>query len=227
MDESTRRVFEAVEALQRGDPARAEALLRDALPALASPSVRARALGLQAQALLALGRAPEARDALRGALRLARDLNDPDGLHQLRALNGRVYARLAEDQHQARLAADEAEALDASLEALLAAAETPRDAAMVFVRKANQALDQGEDALALAREGLARALACDGATREQVLALLCVARAEPERRAAHLERARGLADRADETALLTAVARAAEDAGVPFAPRVFGADPVD
>ena len=94
---------EAVSAMERGDaeaalPVLEEALLDTNVP----PPVRARVLGLNAQALLMLGRLDHAKMAVREALRAARELGDARGLQQLRGLNGQIYAALAQHAEQQR-----------------------------------------------------------------------------------------------------------------------------
>ncbi|MCB9742490.1 MAG: hypothetical protein H6740_07825 [Alphaproteobacteria bacterium] len=223
-------LLRAVAALREGRPSEAEPPLAEALETDLSDAARARILGLHAQALLGVGQAARARDQLREAMRLTRQLGDDAGLLALRALNGQIYARLAQDAEQDRLRAREAQAMARPLEALLAEADSPEARVSVFLRVANHLVDTGSDrdrARALAERGLSLAEQQPEAVKERVLARLGLARLEAsaEARRALFDEALTIADAADEANLVTAVARAAEADGQPFTPRVFSDEP--
>ncbi|MCK6514643.1 hypothetical protein L6R46_06265 [Myxococcota bacterium] len=192
-------------------------LMGDSLPEPA----RARALGMRAQALLGLGQLDRAKETLVLALRAARALGDAEGVTQLRGLNQAIYAALAHKSEQTRLAAEEAALLEASLESLLAAAQSPQERVMALIRKANQAAEHNRPDVPLARRALEEADALPHGIREQVLARLCLARTSPQEAARWLSDARDRADEADEPNLIGAVASAARAMGVRFAERVF------
>ena len=148
-------------------------------------------------------------------------LGDADGVTQLRGLNQTIYAALAHKSEQARLAAEEAKLLEASLESLLETAQSPHERVMALIRKANQAADLHTPDVPLARRAVAEADALSDGIREQVLARLCLARACPEEAERCLADARDRADEADEPNLVGAVASAARAMGVRLAERVF------
>lgn len=211
---------EAVAALERGDaeaalPVLEEALLDTNVP----PPVRARVLGLNAQALLMLGRLDQSKMAVREALRAARALGDARGLQQLRGLNGQIYAALAQHAEQRRLRDEERAEMGRSLEALLGDANDDAARAMVFIRRASFRADEGDEAGALAdaEEGLRRAREAGG-TREKVLGLLCLARVARERAGSLIREAHQVADAAEEAQLIFAIARAARAEGVDLSP---------
>jgi len=152
--------------------------------------------GLLAQAVFEQGRAEEARDLCRGAMRIAKAAGDLRGLEQLRALNGRIYARLAEHT--------------------LEDSPPPElDGVDLLLHRAQQT--QGPEAAALAGEALAQA----STVRDRVLSRLALVRAEPERAEEHLREAHRDADEHEEPQLIAAIAKAARRAGVDFGTHRF------
>ena len=185
---------EVLALLRAGRWAEAEAPLRAALEEGSAP--RGPLLGLLAQALYELGRLDEAKESCREAMREARGTGDLAGMEALRALNGRIYARLAE------LALPE---------------EDPSGLEGVerLVHEAQRSA--GAEALRLAR----RALELAASPRELVLSHLALARAQPEAAEAHLRAAHAVADEHEEAQLVAAVAKAARLAGVDFGTHRF------
>ncbi|HJN76997.1 MAG TPA: hypothetical protein QGF58_23935 [Myxococcota bacterium] len=170
--------------------AEAEVLLRDALERQSAPP--GPLLGLLSQSLLEQGRAEEAKETCRQALRTAKASGDQRGLAQLRQLNARIRAELA----AATVSAEPSE-----VEALLLQAQRSR----------------GAEAAALARE--AQGLAAG--PREEVLCCLALVRAEPDRAETHLRSAHAIADEHEEPQLIAAIANAARMAGVDFGTHRF------
>lgn len=173
--------------------AEAEVLLRDALDRDEGP--RGPLLGMLSQALFEQGRLGAAKNACRQAMRVARSQSDVRGLEQLRALNGQIYARLAE-----RTVSVDARQLE-GVELLLHRAQALEGAAAAAV--AMEALDQAES------------------VRERVLCRLALLRAEPHRAEEHLRAAHALADEHEEPQLVAAIAKAARAAGVDFGTHRF------
>jgi len=206
----------AVLAMERGDAATALPTLSAALvdPGL-QPEIRARVMGLRAQALLMTGELEQAKVQVREALKAVRQLGDTRGLEQLRGLNGQIYAALAQAAQQARLHDEERAAMALSLEELLAQAPNDAARAMVFVRRSTFLADEGDDEAALeaALEGLRRSRS-SGGPREKVLALLALARLQRHRAEALLKEAHRVADDAEEAQLIAAIARAARSEGI-------------
>ena len=207
------RLRAAWAALQARRPEDALSLL-DGVRVPDRPGAEARAAAWRAQALDALGRLPEAERAAAEAVRLARRAGEADGVTAARGLHQRLLASLA-----ASAVADKARLADLPL------AETSDDVLLgshpegpaVLVRKANVLCDLGRPQEAVA--SAARALDVLRATggherRDEVLALLTLARALPEDAAARIHEAHAIADASDDMNLLTAVAKAASAAGV-------------
>lgn len=211
----------AIEAIRQDRPMEAHTQLQTLLGDSLSPALRARALGLSAQALLLLGRADEAAPVARKALSAARALDDVKGVEQIRALYTQIYARMAEDARARQLAEEESRAVSAPLEELLAAAQSPEERVMAMVRKVNALAEAGTPDPALGQRAVDASLTLHGAPREQVLALLALARSSSQKSELY-ERALAIADEADETALAGAVARAARADGIAFEPKIFG-----
>ncbi len=207
---------EAVLAMERGEAETALPTLTAALvvPEL-QPGIRARVMGLRAQALLMTGQLEEAKKQVREALKAVRTLGDTRGLEQLRGLNGQIYAALAQAAQQARLHDEERAAMALSLEELLAQAPDDAARAMVFVRRSTFLADEGDDEAALeaALEGLRRSQS-SGGPREKVLSLLALARLQRHRAEDLLREAEQVADDAEEAQLIAAIARAARAEGI-------------
>lgn len=212
------RVRRGVDALKQGRPAEAVDALE---PVATDPAfetqgdladIRARVWSLLAQALLEAGRPHEADPWARRALQAVTDLGDEQGEQAVRALHQRIFAA-ATDLHRQRTAIERVASTD--VDELLAGAEGPQERAGVLVEKANAEARVGRAAAAtdLARRALAIARGADAA-REQVLALLVLAEAQPDEASGHLHAAWAIAEAADESTLVGAVARAAGTAGV-------------
>ncbi len=192
--------LEVYRRLQADDPRGALALAADALPLTAGrPGLEARLRCWSAQAHIELGAFKPAREALRAALAVAQAAGDPDGESAVAQLRLQLSAR--------------------QLAAAPPAAELPDTP----VGRAAAAFDRGdpEAGARLAREARAAAAAV-GDPREEVMALLALARAPGEAEAAVREAA-DVADRSNDMNLVTAVARAARAAGVALPPLIFGA----
>jgi hypothetical protein len=93
-----------------------------------------------------------------------------------------------------------------------------------LVRRATRAMDAGEigpgTELARAAVDLSRR-ECPNASRERVLALLCLLRTQPDEAVEMLAEAHAVADEADEPQLVTAIAHAARTLGLPLPTHVF------
>ncbi|GEM_PF-1959903 len=211
-------VHQAHDALRTEDWALACDRIALALDQVAQPALRARLHGWRAQALTELGALAPARQAVRQALLAARDLGEQhsDATAPLRALHGRISARMA-----AQAAADQRRAHAADLAArpldeLLAAAAPGAERAAVYLARADALVDAGrpQGVPALITRGLAEAPLA--ATREQVLLRLALLRTRPANAADVLSQALELADDAASETLVTAVARAARDLALPL-----------
>jgi hypothetical protein len=192
-----------VHALRRGDLQGVIQQCESALHAAdGRPALQARVHAWVAQAHLGLGQARSARTSLRLALALARFSDDTAGLEELKELQTRIFS--------ASLASNQAPAHGGAAEL----PDTP-------VAHAVAALDAGDldTGARLARD--ARTLAQDqGDTREEVLALLALARIPGETGTAILAAA-DVADDAGDMNLVTAVAKAAKAAGITLEAKVF------
>mgnify|MGYP001460379973 CR=1 FL=1 len=218
-DALPQRLAVGVAALRDGNAARAVDLLgpvaesEDLAEAEDLRDIRARVCTLYAQALLASGRASEARRPLLAARDLLTALGDEDGLAAVEELQGQIADALS-DAFQATARRRTQQALaERSVEDILAEAPADRHTALL-VERATAALDVGRPAEAerIARRALPRA-EDEGDLRHQVLALLVLARtAEPAR--AWLEEARRRADDADAFNLLGFVVKTADSLGV-------------
>lgn len=215
---------QAVAALRHGRPQEAEGLLGQVLDQDPPLSLRGPALGLRAQALMQLARLSEAKECLRAAMRIARELDDQVGYQALRGLNTQLYAELAEQAKQTGLSLDAQEQLARPLADVLADAKTPQDACMAVIARASaHASVDNPQALSLSDDAWERAQALPPTcVRERVLARLCQARAHADDPVPYLEAARDLADRNSESTLLAAVVQAARAQGHVFAPKGAG-----
>ncbi|MEQ1568166.1 MAG: hypothetical protein ABMA64_21175 [Myxococcota bacterium] len=207
------RAAEAAEILARVCDDRALVAARDLL------DVRARALSLLGQALVACGKPGQAIGRLEHALSLAHQLGDPEGVAEIEGM--REIARAAAGPAPATRAFD---APTATVEVIEASVADPTARAELLVRKANAAIDAGDPQTG--ELAATRALAhASGVPRLEVLARLCLARALPAEALERLEEAAEIAREAHEPTLLGAIARSAELAGVRLATQV-GPDPV-
>lgn len=215
-------VAAALAALQAGDwkrgadllePVATDDELRDR-PDLAD--IRARVLSLLAQACLGSGQLDAASRWVAEAEVIARRLDDADGLTQILALREEVDA--ARDRAIRQAAADDRLRRIAKLpaETVVAMADDPGSG---WLEYATAALTVGrlERARDAAHHALAHAAGSASPVRTRVMAYLALARAEPEEAEGHLTAGWREADRHDEFALVTAVARAAEEAGLRIA----------
>lgn len=216
-DEAARAAYEA---LKRKDWTGALAAAEQ-VRAPDRPGLEARAASYRAQALRELGRVEEAERAAASAVQLAKKAGDAEGVTQLRALHASILQGVAAtklaDQERARDAAL-AHTHDEDLLAGLVGAER----AAALVRKAGALVDAGllADALVTADRAREEAHAA-GAPREEVLALLCAARAAVDP-APFVLAAHAVADATNDMNLVTAVARAARAAGVTLPAPRFG-----
>jgi hypothetical protein len=153
------------------------------------PALLARLLAWEAQAAAALGEGPRARQALRKAKGLAQAEGDAEGEAAISALQAQLMQRLM-------------------------AAKPPPPDTTTAIGAALAAFDRGDAAagLRLAHEAYAQATA-DNDPREQVLALLAIARSPPHAIDA-IATAAGIADASDDFNLVTAVSKAAKMAGL-------------
>ena len=186
-------LLEMVLALKKGDGAKALEVADTAYEGAAGrPALEARVLTWWAQALQIAGDRDGARARLGAALAKAEEAGDAAGVEAIQPL-------LAE----------------------LAPASKPLVASTTPVGLAVEALDKGEtkrgELLAL---GAHRLAVRDGDVREQVLALLALARL-PHRKIAAIDEAARVADESGDANLVTAVAKAAKAAGHALPKHVF------
>lgn len=215
------RLADGVAALRAGRPAQAVERLRPVWedPDLAAAEdlrdVRARVGSLLSQALLEAGHPAEAEHFCRDAIRLLRSLRDRQGLDEVRGLQDRIVAALAQDAEQIARRAEQERIAATPLAELLPGAEDDAARADILVKKAHALGDVGkpEEAAALAREALVLARGLDD-VRIEVLAHLALGRADPEHATEHHHAAYHRAERADEFNLVSTVAAAAKSAGV-------------
>lgn len=205
------KLAEGLAALKAGRPADAVPLLAEVCDGLRDApdlkDIRARALSLLAQALLGTGRPAEALTPADAALRLAHEVQDPEGVTEIEALR----AQLAEAATKVPASRPPARPIG-EREALLHDAGIHLDAG-----RADEAVRLATRALRLAEEA--------GNVRIQVLARLVLARAAPEGAVAELQAAHALADANDDFTLVGTIARTATLLGVrlPSEPVVTGA----
>lgn len=208
-----------VAALRGGRPAEAVDLLAQVVTGLEGAGdladVHLRASTLLAQALLETGSLGDASRRIQQVRRAARAAGDRAAAAAAEELDLRVRARATEEASAAERARRLAAVAERPLEDILARASGDLARAAALIEKANAELGAGrpERAGDVAREALLHARAAH-ATREQVLAHLTIAEAEPARARSELLDALDLADRAHNTGLITLIARAAEAAGV-------------
>lgn len=225
LPEAVRR---GVEALRAGKPAEAvEALgpvyadveLAEATDLI---DIRARIASLYAQALLDLSRWDEAQAPLADAMRLAKRVDDEDGVDAIKLLQARLVQALGERHRRANERKQHENIVKTPIETLLAGDKTPLQTADVFLRKATAHVELGEAELAesFAERALAIALA-ENAVREEVLSRMMLARAAPSRAAAELAAALSRATTAEQFNLVGGVVKAAELSGVELPRQLF------
>jgi len=218
-DALPQRLAEGVAALRDGKASQAVDLLQpvaesaDLAAAEDLRDIRARVLTLYAQALLAAGRASDARRPLFDARELLQALGDPDGMAAVEELQTHVSEAISERFQAAARRRTLTALAERDVDELLA--DTPADRQLeVLVERATAALEVGRpaEAEALARRALPRAE--EGLDlRHQVLSLLVLARCA-EHPHAWLEEARRRADEADAFNLLGFVVKTADDLGL-------------
>ncbi len=201
LDQEAQRHYQLVQRGQFGQAVQSLPTFIAAADAAGRPDLCARALAWLGQAHLSLHQLSDARAALRQAAHIAEALGDHAGLASIRALRQTVG------------------------QVAMAAAAPPPPTVDTPVARACAALDAGDTRSGedLATEALHAAQAAND-SREEVLAWLALARL-PHRRAEAIREAAAVADRASDFNLVTAVAHAAAAAGMPLAPKIFGADP--
>lgn len=173
------------------------------------PRLVARALAWRAQALMGQNAFEAARAAILEALRLARAGGEVDALPALRELHGQIAGSLAAmEEAQRRRAADKA-LLEMSEAEILGQGDADQ-VADLLTRQAMVLWEEGQGDLA--RQRIAQAVQMGQSPRARVLAGLGWARMEDP--AQHLLAAWEVADAADDTNLIAAVAQAARTAGV-------------
>jgi len=210
---------QGIEALRRQKPEEALAALDAALETPLSLPLLARVYSLRAQAKLQCGDLGGAMVDWRASWTRVLDLEDEEGqlaLKNLRAQIAQARARQSAEKAQRR---QSAQTLKGSLTEDLEQSTGFEERLNVLLEHANAHMDceQITQGLALAEQALAEAdKAKIPVVRVQVLARLCVLRAQPERSPELLEAAFTLADNADEPQLIGAVARAAKALGHVF-----------
>ena len=196
------------------------------VPADAAAPVRARVEAWRAQALRALGRVDEAAEAVRDAVRLARDAGDVDGVRVLRGLQDSIHASVAAARVAEAGRAEDRALLQLDDAALLAGAADDAERVSRCVKRAQAQVDAGLLDDAAGSLALAAGHAAGADLRGRVLLDLTAARLEHARgdtSAVHarVRAAHALADAHDDMNLVTAVAHAARAAGVVIRPPGF------
>ncbi len=189
--------LKAYRLLQDGRPAEARLLAEQVLHRAAErPALAGRLHAWAAQASLRLQEPRPARRHLSAALRLARSLDDAEGLRALAPLQQAVFAALTTASRPAP------------------APETPAARAVAAYDAGNTTLGErlARDARQVAQQ--------TGDTKEEVVALLALART-PGLTEGSLREAAAVADRCGDRNLVTAVAKACKAAGVDLGDRVF------
>lgn len=181
--------------------------------------VRARACSLYGEALLAHGRTEDAVRALDQAIASLRALGDVDGVDQVESLRASARVAPARDATGPPHAREpRAERPDRSSgvapEALVAGVTEPVDRAEALLRKASADLGAAHPAAAESARLAVEAARASGSARHEVLARIALAHASPDEAVANLSAAWERAVRDAEPALVAAVARAADLAGV-------------
>ncbi len=202
------------DALRTLEPVAHDADLREADDL---QDIRARVLSLLAQAQLEAGHLTNADSTCREALRVLRRAGDKAGVAEVRGLQDRVVAALAESAEASRRQAEQAEVAAAPIEAYLAEARTPVERAERLVKKATACADVGDRAqgLPLAEEALAVAQEA-GTVAWEVFAQVAVARLAPDRAQEHLHAAAALAERSAEFNLVSVIVEACRLLNVPL-----------
>ena len=227
LGESVRR---GLEAMRAGEP---HAAIEHLLLAAEHPEFErqedmrdlyARVCSVLAQCLLETGEPGEAQRWLHRAMRVLRDMEDSDGIAEIQALNRDILTALIQRRKAHNTREDLLAIADTPVEELLASTDSAEQKADKLIQKANGEFEAGrhETAVAFAEEALAIAIDC-GAIRETVFAQLSIARAEPKRAQEAIYEAWAFADKANEHNLVSIIATAATQAGVPL-PSLRGPD---
>ncbi|NCG22438.1 MAG: hypothetical protein GWP91_25765 [Rhodobacterales bacterium] len=216
------RLLEGLNFVRNGDNAAAALAFADvhAAPEMIAATdmvdVRIRALTLHGQAILATGGIESAQKSVMEAMRLARSVEDTQGLFQAQALYKQVLAR-RDDRSRRAIAASEAKRVAATSIGEIRSRLAPHSLALcdALIKKANAHMDvdQPIDGHPLALEALQLAQAQNW-LREEVLARLSLARTQPSDAAHQLYEAWHRAERASDFTLVGTVARAATLQGV-------------
>jgi len=211
---------DAVSCLRQGKSeeakSRLEELLGDEVFMAASDlqDVHARVWSLHAQAALDC----EAFDEALASLDRSESLDPPhpteptpttrEALRKTILEERKTHAAHAQDKERLRRLAD------VPIEALLMRARSPFERCSTLVERANAAaeVDRMAEAVVLARQAIEEAQSV-GATRDQVLGHLIVARAEPSEAQRAIDAAIDCAERAGEPRLLSVIATAAKLCG--------------
>lgn len=191
------RALHAYRLLQSGQAAQAVEALQALLPEVVDrPALASRLHAWATQALLIEQDAKGARKHLSKALRIARAQGDAAALEALAPLQQAVFAAMT-------------------------AAARPAPTPETPAARAVAAYDAGDaqEGERLARAARAAAVQ-SGDTKEEVVALLALARS-PDCTAAAIHEAAQVADQSGDRNLVTAVAKAAAAAGVDLGVRVF------
>ena len=198
MPEARQLAEAVVAALRTGDGRRALLILDQLSPLVGEDlALRARSHAWEAQGHLLTGALDSASLAARAALKGARAAGEPEeGLAPLRTLYGQIQAA-----RSARASAVPLPLPDSPLGRALAAFDAGRR-------------EEG------VQEAQAAFGSAGGEPREQVLALLALARS-PEHAEASIREAAEIADASDDFNLVSAVARAARAAGVDLGVHLF------
>ena len=221
-------MMDGLNALRDGDPAAAAVHLApvahndDLAAAHDLQDIRLKVVLLYSQALLESGQASEARKPLV----IARDINDQLGQPAADEAIATLTSRIGEAVAEQFAAAARKRTLKRSLSHSPADLANSPDAPARLVERASAALtfEDPKTAAQIAESALKVAIEKRD-TRHQVMALLVLAKAEPDAAVHHLERARLIADDADAFNLLSFIVSAAKDLGVDWADRtVHGMD---
>jgi len=183
-----------------------------------------RAYSMLAQSQLALEKYDDAKGSLRKSIRRAHDVGDKEALPALHQMMAEISGGQAKENILTSRRERQNEVAETSLDSLLEETSDPNERLDVTLEKADSLTIGGEfeQAIELAKSVLEDAQSDDiQSTRHQVLALIAIANATPENPGPTLERARAIADSANEFNLVTAVVKAANSLKHSFSAKVF------
>ena len=174
--------------------------------------IRARVYSLLAQAQFHSGDLAMADQWIQRALRTLRVQPDPRGLQQVRELQTAIVTSIAEDRHRKMAIKEQKRLAEIPSETFLESLKNPGCQLDRMLKKANADLRYGdpESGIALAKEVVRTATD----PRNSVLAMITLARAEPQTAATTLCGAFEVAQRHEEIQLVALVANAAKELGV-------------